>query len=111
MESTGVFTTREKGGVHLKQGAKSVIISVPFADAPMLVMGVSHEMHNNLLKKGCQQCFLQHQLLSPLAKVIHINFIIVEGFMTTVHDIADTQKTLDNSLGSYGMMAVELPRT
>lgn len=94
----------------MKQGAKSVIISVPFADVSMLVTGVSHKMHNNLLKKGCQQCFL-HQLLSPLAKVIHINFIIVEGFMITVHDIADIQKTLDNSLGSYGMMAVELPRT
>lgn len=105
MESTRVFTTREKGRAHLKQGAKSVIISVPSADAAMLVMGVSHEMHDNLLKKGCQQCLLQHQLLSPLAKVIHINFIIVEGFTTTVHDIADTQKT------PWEAMAVELPRT
>ncbi|OBS75797.1 hypothetical protein A6R68_17750 [Neotoma lepida] len=79
MESTGVFTTMEKAGAHLKGGAKRVTISTPSADVPMFVMGVNHE--------------------NPLAKVIHGNFSIVEGLMTTVHAITATQKTVDGPSG------------
>ncbi|KAH0500162.1 Glyceraldehyde-3-phosphate dehydrogenase [Microtus ochrogaster] len=86
VESTGVFITIEKAGAHLKGGAKRVIISAPSADAPMFVM-------------DCQQRFLHHQLLAPLAKVIHDNFGIVEGLMTTVHAITATQKTVDGPSG------------
>ena len=95
VESTGLFLTKEKSEGHLKAGAKKVVMSAPSKDdTPMFVMGVNNKTYtkdmNFVSNASCTT-----NCLAPIAKVLHDNFGITEGLMTTVHSTTATQKTVD----------------
>jgi glyceraldehyde 3-phosphate dehydrogenase len=86
-ESTGVYLSKDKGELHLKGGAKKVILSAPPKDdAPIFVMGVNHnEYKADLTVVSNASCTTN--CLAPVAKVLNDNWGITEGLMTTVHAV------------------------
>lgn len=96
LECTGLFLTKEKAQLHLEAGAKKVILSAPAKsdDIPTFVMGVNHHElsrdHHIISNASCTT-----NCLAILAKVLHDNFGIAEGLMSTIHAVTATQKTVD----------------
>ncbi len=94
VEATGLFLTKEAGEKHLAAGAKKVVFSAPSKDdTPMFVYGVNHKTYAGQAIISNASCTTN--CLAPLAKVIHDNFGIKRGLMTTVHATTATQKTVD----------------
>lgn len=95
IESTGLFLTNNLASDHLKAGAKKVILSAPPKDdLPIFVMGVNHKN----LRAGqdiISNASCTTNCLAPLAKVLHDKFVIMEGFMTTVHSATSSQRVVD----------------
>jgi glyceraldehyde 3-phosphate dehydrogenase len=94
LEATGFFLTDETAREHLQAGARKVVISAPSKDdTPMFVMGVNHSSYAGQEIVSNASCTTN--CLAPMAKVLHDNFGIASGLMTTVHATTATQKTVD----------------
>ncbi|MDO4811401.1 MAG: type I glyceraldehyde-3-phosphate dehydrogenase [Eubacteriales bacterium] len=95
IECTGLFLTKEKAQGHITAGAKHVVMSAPSKDdTPMFVMGVNQDKYTSDMA-FVSNASCTTNCLAPIAKVLHDNFGIVDGLMTTVHATTATQKTVD----------------
>lgn len=95
LECTGLFLTKEKAQGHIDAGAKHVVMSAPSKDdTPMFVVGVNHDKYTSDMA-FVSNASCTTNCLAPLAKVLHDNFGIQDGLMTTVHATTATQKTVD----------------
>ena len=99
-ECTGIFTTMDKAQLHIDAGGKKVAVSAPSKDIPMVVMGVNSDEitkdHKIVSNASCTT-----NCLAPVAKILHDNFTIKEGLMTTVHAATATQMTVDGPAKNY----------
>ena len=96
IESTGLFTKRDAAKKHIAAGAKKVIISAPATDPDVtIVLGVNEESYNSSEHQIISNASCTTNCLAPLAKVMHENFGIKKGLMTTIHSYTNDQKILD----------------
>jgi len=96
IESTGLFTAREKAAEHLKGGAKRVIISAPSADADATIcMGVNDSVFDPAKHHVVSNASCTTNCLAPMAKVLNDTFGIERGLMTTVHAYTSDQSLQD----------------
>jgi glyceraldehyde 3-phosphate dehydrogenase len=96
VDATGKFKTTEKAAGHLVGGAKKVIITAPVKDdTPMFVCGVNLDSYDPSMKV-ISNASCTTNCLAPIAKVLNDNFGIVEGLMTTVHSMTNSQFAVDS---------------
>ena len=100
VESTGAFATMEKAGLHKIGGAKKVILTAPSKDdvMPTFVMGVNHETYTKDMDV-VSNASCTTNCLAPLVKIIHENFGIEQGLMSTIHSATAKQKAVDARAG------------
>jgi len=96
IESTGRFTDRPSASKHLAAGAKLVIISAPAKEPDITIcMGVNEEMLDLTMHKIISNASCTTNCLAPVAKIIHNEFGIIRGLMTTIHSYTNDQRILD----------------
>ncbi len=98
IEATGVFTSKEGASKHLTAGAKKVLITAPGKnDDGTFVFGVNHHDYDHDLHVIISNASCTTNCLAPIAKVLHENFGIIKGTMTTTHSYTGDQRLLDAS--------------
>lgn len=96
VESTGIFTQRDKAAAHLEAGAKKVIISAPAKEEDItIVMGVNQDKYDAAKHHVISNASCTTNCLAPFAKVLNDNYGIKRGLMTTVHAYTNDQRILD----------------
>jgi glyceraldehyde 3-phosphate dehydrogenase len=96
IESTGLFTSRDKAAAHLAAGASKVIISAPAKEVDLTICyGVNHEVYDASKHHVISNASCTTNCLAPVAKVLHENFGIRRGLMTTIHSYTNDQRILD----------------
>ncbi len=96
IECTGFFRKREEASKHIKAGAKKVIISAPATDPDItMVLGVNDKDYNNEKHNIISNASCTTNCVAPAAKILHDNFGIIKGNMTTIHSYTNDQKILD----------------
>ncbi len=98
IESTGLFRSRDKAALHLRDTVKKVIITAPSKGEPAdvtIVLGVNHQAYDPEKHHVISNASCTTNAFAPLVKVLHENFKIVKGVMTTVHSYTNDQRILD----------------
>ena len=97
LESTGLFTSRDKADLHLsKAGAKRVLISAPAKDSDATIcIGVNDQIYDPEKHKILSNASCTTNCLAPMAKILNDKFGVAHGFMTTIHSYTNDQRILD----------------
>ncbi len=96
IEATGIFTDAKKAAAHLQAGAKKVLITAPAKNEDItIVLGVNEEKYNPAQHNIVSNASCTTNCLAPLTKVLHDNFIVKRGLMTTTHAYTNDQRILD----------------
>jgi glyceraldehyde 3-phosphate dehydrogenase len=96
LEATGNYTKREKAELHLKAGAKKVIITAPATDPDVtIVLGVNDKTYDPIKHNIISNASCTTNCLAPVAKVLHESFGIEKGLVTTIHSYTNDQRILD----------------
>jgi glyceraldehyde 3-phosphate dehydrogenase len=96
LESTGLFTDREKAAAHLEAGAQKVVISAPASGEDLtMVLGVNDEAYDPAVHHVVSNASCTTNCVAPMAKVLDDAFGLQQGFMTTIHAYTNDQQILD----------------